>query len=251
LHNEVQRVVVVTGAASGIGRAVCLRLVAAGTSVVAVDINSTGGRLTESQASESGACQFVYCDIRDEAAIEAVVHAAHERGPIWGLVNCAFQQAPPTAPEDVSLDAWNDCFATCVTGTLLMCRAVFPDMKLRGGRIVNFGSSSGERPRAGSGRIAYGVSKGAVRTLTRWLATEWGQYRITVNTVIPMAATAAYETWFADRPEDEQTILDQSAIKRRGDPARDVAPLVTYLLSDEAEWTTGTTIAADGGRLMI
>lgn len=245
------KVTIVTGGGSGIGRAVTVRLVDEGTHVVVFDINRVGGDETVALAEGRGTCRFVEGSVTDQAALGAAVAAANEAGPIWALVNCADStgQVHSGPPEELDLKDWQQKFDVGVTGTFLACRAVFPDMKERGGRIINFGSQQAEMPFAGN--TAGACVKGAIRSLTRALAREWGKYGITVNTVVPSAVTASYERWREARPEQEQFVRDQMPLKRTGRPDADVAPLVAFYLSEEAGWTTGVILLANGGRLMF
>ena len=131
----------------------------------------------------------------------------------------------------------------------MACQAVFLDMKTPGGRIINFGSPQMEVPLPG--KTAYASSKGAIRSLSRSLAREWGQYGITVNTVMPGVVTLGYERWAAENPEEERWVREQIPLKRLGRPATDVAPLIAFYLSEEAGWTTGAVLLANGGRVMV
>ena len=102
------------------------------------------------------------------------------------------------------------------------------------------------------GTAAWASSKGAIRSLTRGLAKEWGQYGITVNTVMPGVATP--ETWPAGKPDAEwfvQVGREPGPLKRLGRPATDVAPLIAFYLSEEAGWTTGAVLLANGGTVMV
>jgi NAD(P)-dependent dehydrogenase (short-subunit alcohol dehydrogenase family) len=117
------------------------------------------------------------------------------------------------------------------------------------GRIVNFGSEVSDHPEDAVG-INYIAAKGAVRSLTRGLAMEWGKYGITVNTVWPVAATPPQRTWADMNPTIAEAQLAQTALHRFGDPFADIAPVVEFLLSEDARFVTGTTVPANGGRAM-
>jgi NAD(P)-dependent dehydrogenase (short-subunit alcohol dehydrogenase family) len=221
------RVALIGGASSGIGLAVSRRFLLDGMHVVGLDLRPP----VTAPSGTPGTFRFVECDVTSEAALASAIVVANERGPVWAVVNCATYVPPHVAFEDLPLTEWQRCFDVSVTG------------------IVNFGSGESERPMAGQG--AYAPAKGAIRSLTRILATEWGKYGITVNTVVPVALTPAYERWKAENPEEELRRLQQTPLRRLGDPERDVAPLVSFLVSEEASWITGATLAANGGRVMI
>jgi len=100
--------------------------------------------------------------------------------------------------------------------------------------------------------VAYSAAKGAVRSMTKALARDWGRYGITVNTMWPNAGEAIQTGLVGNEAAAwGQAVIDTTAMGRFGDPARDVAPVVAFLLSDDAGWVTGQTIAANGGRTMV
>jgi NAD(P)-dependent dehydrogenase (short-subunit alcohol dehydrogenase family) len=118
-----------------------------------------------------------------------------------------------------------------------------------GGRIVNFGSEVSDHP-SSAVSLNYVAAKGAVRSLTRGLAVQWGVHGITVNTVWPLAATPAQQAWATAYPERASAQLEEVALHRFGDPSADVAPVVQFLLSPEAGYVTGATIPTNGGWAM-
>jgi NAD(P)-dependent dehydrogenase (short-subunit alcohol dehydrogenase family) len=118
-----------------------------------------------------------------------------------------------------------------------------------GGRIVNFGSELSENPRPE--RVVYAASKGAVRSLTKALAREWGVYNICVNTIWPSAVTPSWQNWRRYNPEQVAHHLEEElALKRPGDSLTDVAPVVAFLCGPDSAWVTGQTVPANGGWTM-
>jgi NAD(P)-dependent dehydrogenase (short-subunit alcohol dehydrogenase family) len=123
-------------------------------------------------------------------------------------------------------------------------------MKARGaGRIVNFGSEVSDEP-TDSVSLNYVAAKGAVRSLTRGLARQWGRYGITVNTMWPVAATDAQQAWARAFPDEAQEMIDGTALGRMGTPLDDIAPVVEFLLGDGAQFMSGATVPVNGGRAM-
>jgi NAD(P)-dependent dehydrogenase (short-subunit alcohol dehydrogenase family) len=246
-------VVIVTGAGSefGIGQAVARRLLEAGSDVALVDVNAEGLADNAARFAElRGRSETFACDVGSrEAVFETAAAVEASLGPAWGLVNCAVG-APYGPAEDITEEDWRHGFDITVHGAFWWCQAVFPQMKAHGGgRIVNFGSEASDQPEPDVS-LNYTSAKGAVRSLTRGLAFEWGTHGITVNTVWPVAATPAQQTWAAQNPERAAQQLAQTALHRFGDPYADIAPVVQFLLSRESGFVSGVTVPADGGRAM-
>lgn len=249
------RVVIVTGAGSagGIGQAIARRLATSGDRVAIVDCDVEGAERNAAQLSSEGlpgTAEAFGCDVGDRSNVREVARRVEAAlGGAWGLVNCAVTATPALA-EEIDEAAWRKGFDVTVGGTLWWCQAVFPQMKAAGGgRIVNFGSEVSDHPEDAVG-LNYIAAKGAVRSLTRGLAREWGPHGITVNTVWPVAATPPQKMWSEANRELADMQLAQTALRRFGDPLEDVAPVVEFLLSPESRFVTGATIPTNGGRAM-
>ena len=234
------RVAIVTGAGQGIGRAIAEKLRAEGASVVVADKNS---ETAEKTAAEIGGTAYV-TDVSDPDQVSALVTAAvGQFGRIDILVNDA--AIVPFVPwEDLDFAEWRRVMSVNIDGVFLMCKAVYPHMKAAGyGRIVNIASNV---VTAGTPNMAHYVSsKGAVFAFTRSLATEVGQYGITVNAVAP-GLTASEGVLASPHAEAFDFVVSLQSIPRRGVPA-DIAPAVAFLASEEAHWITGQMLTADGG----
>jgi len=234
------RVAIVTGAGQGIGRAIAEKLRAEGASVVVADKNS---ETAEKTAAEIGGTAHV-TDVSDPDQVSALIAAAAGQfGTIDILVNDA--AIVPFVPwEDLDFAEWRRVMSVNIDGVFLMCKAVYPHMKAAGyGRIVNIASNV---VTAGTPNMAHYVSsKGAVFAFTRSLATEVGQYGITVNAVAP-GLTASEGVMASPHAEAFDFVVSLQSIPRRGVPA-DIAPAVAFLASEEAHWITGQMLTADGG----
>ena len=173
------RVVVVTGAARGIGAVIAARFAAEGARVVALDLAFPAGPVNDGPAVEQ-----VVCDVTEPDSVQAAVDRVVERhGGIDVLVNNAGIVADSTVLE-TDWATWQKCFDVNVGGTFLMCRAVAPHMQAVGrGRILNAASFAAIVPSVGS--AAYAASKAAVVQLTRVLSSELGPHEITVNAYAP------------------------------------------------------------------
>jgi 3-oxoacyl-[acyl-carrier protein] reductase len=241
---------IVTGAASGLGRATAVTLARAGAAVVAAGIEPEG--LEETAAAirtEGGRAVAVEADISDSSQVAGLAERADdELGGADILVNNA--AVYPNRPwYEIPEDEWDRVFAVNVKGYFLCCKAVREQMLARGGgSIVNISSITFF---VGSDEFChYVTSKGAVVGLTRALAREVGPQGIRVNAVAPGAfPTRAYFLPGRDIEALDRYVLDHQAIKRKGDP-QDVADAVLFFASDDSSFITGQTLLVDGGWYM-
>lgn len=243
------KVVLVTGAARGLGREYCRAAAAEGAKVVAGDVadcDETVAAVTAAGGDATG-CRL---DITDEASCAAAVAVAVDRyGGLDGLVNnAALYAGLSSGPFDrISLDEWDMTMRVNVTGMFLMCRAAVAPMRERDtASIVNISSLAAVYglPNA----LHYTTSKAAVLGITRGLARELGRYWIRVNAIAPSAVlTEGTDAFFADAREKALgAVAQQQALRRNLEPA-DVAGTVVHLLSDESRFVTAQTLMVDGG----
>lgn len=237
------KVIIVTGGASGIGGAITHELIERGARVVAVDINTEAGAALSSELGDKVA--FLAGDVSDAAVAAAAVELAVDRfGGLNGLVNNAHasKQKPFTQLE---LADWELSFSTGFKATMQFMLAAHDELAKTRGSIVNFGSGSamvGQPTQA-----AYASAKEAIRGLSRVVANEWAPEGIRVNIASPMALTAGVAAWKDAFPEMFAETEAKVPLGRFGDPQKDVAPVVAFLLSDDAQYMTGQTLMADGG----
>ncbi|MGW0762943.1 SDR family NAD(P)-dependent oxidoreductase [Streptomyces sp. NPDC002814] len=234
----------ITGAARGIGHAYCRRLAADGAHVIAVDINDPTAGLAGLPGD--GAKTGMVCDVSQPEQIEALAATVLKRfGRCDILVNNAAVSSP-TNLDNVTLQAWRRIQATNVESILHFALAFTPGMKTAGwGRIINTGSSI----TLGQSRdLAYRTSKGAVHALTRALANELGDSRITVNAIAPgIVPTEGFKDYAGHAAPGQLTkVTATQTIKRVADPA-DAANLLGFLASDHADFITGQILHVDGG----
>ena len=223
------RIAIVTGAAQGIGKAVADKLADEGATVVGADLQDS----VEMQVDVS----------KEEDVARMVADTVAQHGKLDVLVNVA-AIVPFTPWDEVDFAEWRRVMSVNIDGVFLTCKAVYPYMKEAGyGRIVNICSNV---VTAGTPNMAhYVASKGAVFSFTRSLATEVGQYGITVNAVAP-GLTASEGVLDSPHAEAFDFVVSLQSIPRRGVPD-DIAPAVAFLASEEAHWITGQMLTADGG----
>lgn len=241
---------IVTGAGSerGIGRAVALRLAAAGHAVAVLDVDAEAARRTADLVAEQHGVPVlaVGADVADARAVdEAVTRVEAELPAVAVLVNNA-GITRPTRFVDIEPDEWELVFAVNVTGTYLVTRRVLPGLLERGsGRIVNLSSVSAQRGGGVFGGTHYSAAKAALLGLTRALAREVSEGGVTVNAVAPGLIDTDIT---AGRIDDERMAALVAAVPvgRLGTTA-DVAATVAFLASPEAGYLTGTTVDINGG----
>jgi NAD(P)-dependent dehydrogenase (short-subunit alcohol dehydrogenase family) len=233
-------VALVTGAASGIGRACVQRLVAAGTAVAAVDLD-------EAPMRDLGALSLV-ADVTDAAAVEAAIALAErELGGLDAVVNVAGITGSPEAAEChvTPVDEWRRVLDVNLTGPFLVCRAALEGMLERGsGTIVNVASVAGVV--AFPGRCAYSASKGGVVQLTRSLAADYAGRGIRANAVCPGMVDTPMTRWRLEQPDLRDAVLAKIPAGRVAS-ADEVADAVLLLAGDGLAYMNGAMLVLDGG----
>ena len=242
------KVVVVTGAGHGIGRATARRFAREGGEVIVVDINEAGAAETAGLISEDGgAALALAADVSDERAVgDLGSRIAADRGRVDVLHNNAGRLRGGSV-TDLSVDEWDRTFAVNVRSMFLVSRAVIPLMLPNGGAIVNTASTSGLVGEIGI--PAYNSSKGAVVNLTRQLAPDYTREGIRVNCVCPgWIPTGFNDPVLADMTDDEVDGMVKATVPmgRQGTP-EEIAAAVTFLASDDATYITGHALVVDGG----
>lgn len=240
----------VTGAASGIGRATAERLADEGARVALLDVSADRGReVTETLCRARHDCMFVHADISDEEQVRsAVAEIAAQMGPISLLVNNAaafvFRSVDATAAD------WQRVLSVNVMGTAFCVKCVLPEMQRAGkGAIVNLASISSFIGEPNS--LTYSTTKAAILGLTRCLAVDLARWNIRVNAIAPgWVDTPQLRADIArEKMTFEQALRDSGPrhiLGRFAEPA-EIAAAIAFLASDDASFLTGTCLMADGG----
>jgi NAD(P)-dependent dehydrogenase (short-subunit alcohol dehydrogenase family) len=247
---------VVTGAASGIGKATCLRLASEGATVIAADIDETGG--TELAATSNGKIIFKRTDVCSDADIKALMNfAAEKSGGIDIVFNNAGAGGAHETIDEIDADGWDRTMDLLLRSVAMGIRHAVPHMKGRAGAsIINTASVAALS--AGMSPTAYAVAKGGVLHLSKLAAGDLTKFGIRVNAICPgFIQTNIFSTGMGV-PEDKRELVngmigeaakDAQPVARGGRP-EDIAGTVAFLASDDAAFITGTHILVDGGLLI-
>jgi NAD(P)-dependent dehydrogenase (short-subunit alcohol dehydrogenase family) len=243
------RAALVTGAASGIGRATCERFAAEGARLACLDRDGDAAEaLAEELVARGAEAIALTCDVSSEDQVDRAVDAAVSRlGGLRILVNSA-GILHFTHTHEETLERWNRLLAVNLTGTFLMCRAALPHLQAEeeaaGGAIVNVSSTAALRAHAWA--AAYSASKGGVHALTLELAIEYGRQGVRTNCVCPGGITTPMHGAF-ELPEgaDPKLLRRIMPFDRMRGP-EDCAGVIAFLASDDAAHINGEVVRVDG-----
>lgn len=242
------KIVVVTGAAGGIGRALTTRFLSEGAKVCAVDVST---EVLDKLSEDLNATPELFTAVADISSEESTIALHDKLKEKWGAADVVINNAgwfPFTDFEDISFEEWQKVIGINLTGNFLMTKALLPLLKQsKAGRIVNISSGSVLNPPPN--QTHYVSAKAGVIGFTRALAVSLGKYNITVNAITP-GLTATPSLVKSVPAEMIDKLAANGAIKRR-QTAEDLVGAIVFLASDDAAFVTGQTINVDGGRSFI
>lgn len=247
VYDYAGKVVAITGAAAGIGRAAAVAFAEAGASVFVLDNDVAGGETAA--AATSGDAAFVACDVSNEDSVAAAfAHIGDEHDRLDVLINNAGGFWTQLTVPETSLDEWRKVIDLNLTGVFLCARAAIPLLRESGaGRIINVGSLAGQTTMYRSSP-PYAAAKAGVHSLSRVLAYELAGDGITCNALSP--SMVATERITVVRSEEERAQSAASVpMGRYGEP-EEVVAVMLFLASDASGYITGQTIPVNGGRWM-
>jgi NAD(P)-dependent dehydrogenase (short-subunit alcohol dehydrogenase family) len=244
------KVVLVTGAAQGLGRAMVLALAEAGANAMLADRNEAGALETAAVIEKLGRRSVVArCDVAEPGQIRDLFRRLDEEfGRLDFLGNVA-GDGVLGAPEGISLEAVERCWRNLVLGRFCLCQEAGRRMLAAGrGSIVNIGSLA-SLTALGRGHVAYSMAMGAVAQMTRELSTEWAGRGVRVNAILPaQVVNPGLEQRMAGDPALRAKFLSGIPAGRLGQP-EDIKGLAVFLASDASSWISGALIPMDGGNL--
>ncbi len=237
----------VTGAGQGIGRAIALAYAREGARVIVADFNEASGAETAELIRENGGeAQFVYGDVSQEDSVREMVHSAVAHfGRLDIACNSAAVSRGSGPIHEYSREIFDQTLELCLTNTWLCMKYEIAAMLENGGAIVNISSNASLRGQAFNS--AYAAAKGAVNTLTRSSAAEYGKQGIRINAVSPgVIRTPGLERYFEEQPDKAESLKKSAVMDRLGEPD-EIAQAVVFLSSDRASFITGQLLSVDGG----
>ncbi len=245
---ETPRVVLITGAAQGIGRVLAASFVQAGARVVLADRNLDKAQASaQALADNGGQAMAVAVDVADASSVAAMANQVEQAyGGVDVLINNAalFSTLKMQPFDEIPLEVWETVQRVNVTGPFLCTRAFLPGMKQRGfGRVIHM--SSGAVTLGRPNYLHYTTSKAAVIGMTRSMARELGPHGITVNAVLPGSVSTEIERETVT-PETKQRIVQMQCIPR-GQTPQDLVGVMHFLAGDGSSFMTGQSLTVDGG----
>lgn len=242
------RVAIVTGGASGIGRATAERLAAEGAAVLVADLDEDAGtKVADEIDATGGTARFHRADVTDHAQVDAMVAAAlDEFGRLDFAVNSAGTAGTYAALPDQTLAEWNRVLAVNLTSTFLCLQAEIPAMmRTGGGAVVNVASAAGLM---GFAHLpAYVASKHGVVGLTKSVALEYAKRGVRINVVCPGSVRTPMLAGFVGGDHDALERMGRTApVGRLAEPS-EIAAAIAWLCSDDASYVTGHALSVDGG----
>ncbi|MCH6267268.1 SDR family NAD(P)-dependent oxidoreductase [Neobacillus citreus] len=244
------KVALITGGSSGIGRGICHAFAKEGAAVVFVGLSEQKGKRTEEELLKLGCnALFIQADLADRSKLPSIVEMVIERfGKLDVLVNNA-QSSINVTFEETTEEVMDLALNTGFWSTFILMNSALPYLKLTKGKVINFVSGAGMIGL--SKQASYAAAKEAIRGISRVAATEWGRYGINVNLISPIANSPGVERLQVEHPNAYNKMVSLIPLGRLGDCEEDIGRAAVFLASSDADYITGQTIMVDGGTVMV
>lgn len=243
------KVAIITGSASGIGRGMALAMAKEGANVVIVDINEELGKKTLAEVNQYAEGMLFIKDISKKENVEEIVKDVVKKyGKLDVLVNNAHASRQALFMETTQ-EMFDLSFNTGFYPTFYFMYAAYPELKKSKGKVINFASGAGMDGQLT--QTSYAAAKEAIRAISRVAANEWGPEGINVNLISPIALTHGVEKWRESSPELYEAMINRIPLRRLGDPEQDIGQVAVFLASDASDYITGQTIMVDGGSIKL
>lgn len=234
------RIAIITGGASGIGRATAATFIDHGATVTIADVAEEAGRETAAELD----CSFITCDVTEYESVTGLVEeTVEEHGRLDVMVNNAGVGSEASL-EEMSLDEWRNVLAVNLDGAMHGSKAALPHLRETEGCIVNVESIYGLR--GGRGAAAYSASKGGVVNLTQQVAVDYAAHNVRVNGVCPGFVRTEMTEDLLEFDRFYEFVKSRTPMDRAAEP-EEIAPTIAFLASDQASYITGANVPVDGG----
>ncbi|MCJ8009263.1 SDR family NAD(P)-dependent oxidoreductase [Lederbergia wuyishanensis] len=249
--NKLQnKIAIITGGASGIGKGMAKAFVKEGAIVAIVDLNEEVGKETIRELQEyQPESIFIQADLSDRDRLSSIIEKVIEKfGKLDILVNNA--HASKNKPFEETTQADMDLsFNTGFYPTFYLMQAALPHLKETKGKIINFASGAGINGDAN--QASYAAAKEAIRAISRVAANEFGRFGINVNLISPIANSPGIQNWAQEHPDHYEAMLSRIPLGRLGELESDIGRVAVFLASEDSNYITGQTIMVDGGAIKL
>lgn len=244
------KVVIITGGAGGIGSGMAKAMVKEGAIVAIVDLNEETGKAMEKELQQiSPKSMFLQANLMDRANLHKIIDTVVEKyGKLDVLVNNA-HASKQASIEDTTQADLDLSFDTGFYPTFYLMQAALPHLKETKGNVINFASGAGLAGHETQG--AYAAAKEAIRGISRVAANEWGRFGINVNLISPIANSPGVQAWAKAQPEYYEAVKSKIPMGRFGDVEDDIGRVAVFLASEDSQYITGQTLMVDGGSIML